>query len=94
MNRLEKGCLIAIAVIFVLVAGGGLFVWMHREDIVTGVKEKLDLKEYGEKEYIDKNYGKLLRSIDGAADNANSIMTFGAAVEGLARSHAQIYASI
>ena len=54
----------------------------------------LGQQEYGEKEYIDNNYGKLLRSIDGAADNANSIMTFGAAVEGLALPENVLYVGI
>lgn len=89
-----KGCLIAIAVVFVLVVGGGVLVWMNKDVIVTGVKEKFKQPDYGKKEYIVKHYGKLLRSIDGAAHNATSIMTFGAAVEGLNLPEEVLYVGI
>lgn len=76
-----KGCLISIAIIFILVVGGGLFVWINRDTIVPGVQKIFEVPSYGKKEYIDGRYGDLLRSLDSAAKNGFSVMTFGAAVE-------------
>ena len=83
-----KGCLIAVAIVFVLVAGGGVFIW-------TSVTETMEQwPEYGKQEYIDQNFGELLRTLDAAAENGSSIMTFGAAVEGMTLPEEVLYVGI
>ncbi len=96
-----KGCLIAIAILLALVAGGGLVIWYNKDAITTelknvaeGLPELLDLPDYGKQEYIDQEYGDLLRVIDAAAENASSIMTFGAAVEGITLPEEVLYVGI
>ena len=59
-----KGCLIAVAIVAVLVAGGGFLVWTNRDAIITGVTEAFELPEYGKQEYIEPRFGDLLRSLD------------------------------
>ena len=78
-----KGCLTVIAVIIALLAGGSLLVWMNRDAITTGITQAFEQPEYGKKDYIDKHYGNLLRSLDAAAGSASSLFAFGAAVEGM-----------
>ncbi len=76
-----KGCLTVIAVLLWLIAGGGLYLWTHRDDLKTGLIEMMDVPEYGRREYIEERHGEFLRSVDAAAGEAFSVMTFGAAVE-------------
>lgn len=89
-----KGCLITVVIIVVLLAGGGLFVWVNRDEIMTEAKQKFELPKYGKKEYIENKYSDLLRSLDTAANNGSSIMTFGAAVEGLTLPEEVLYVGI
>jgi len=94
-----KGCLIAVAVVFVLVAGGGVFIWINKDTITTSITETMEQTmeqwpEYGKQEYIDQNFGELLRTLDAAAENGSSIMTFGAAVEGMTFPEEVLYVGI
>jgi len=89
-----KGCLIAVAIVFVLVVGGGLFIWINRDTITTGLTEAFELPDYGKQEYIDQEYGELLRTLDATAGNASSIMTFGAAIEGMTLPEEVLYIGI
>ena len=98
-----NGCLIAVAIVFVLVVGGGLFIWINRDTIFTvistGINEalelpKFELPEYGKQEYIDQEYGELLRTLDATAENGSSIMTFGAPIEGMTLPEEVLYIGI
>lgn len=97
-----KGCLIAVAILLVLVvAGGGLVIWFNKDAITTGLKdvaeglaELFELPDYGKQEYIDQEYGDLLRTLDAAAEKGSSIMTFGAAVEGITLPEEVLYVGI
>ena len=79
-----KGCLTAVAILLVVIAGGGLFIWLNWDTVstkMTEFTESFEMPEHGKKEYIDKDYGEFLRSLDAAAENENSLMSFGAALE-------------
>jgi len=89
-----KGCLIVVALVFVLVAGGGVFIWINKDTIITGISEAFEMPEYGKQEYIDQEYGESLRTFDAAAGNASSIMTFGAAIEGMTLPEEVLYVGI
>lgn len=96
-----KGCLIAIAILLVLLAGGSLLIWSNKdtikgelEELAEELAESIDLPDYGKQEYIEKKYGSVLRALDEAAVNGSSIMTFGAAVEGLALPEEILYVGI
>ena len=96
-----KGCLIAVAIVFVLVAGGGLLIWINRDtittgltDITNGLAESFELPEYGKREYIEQEYGELLRTLDATAENGSSIMTFGAPIEGMTLPEEVLYIGI
>lgn len=94
-----KGCLIAVAIVFVLVAGGGVLIWINQDTIFSSITETMEQTmeqwpEYGKQEYIDQNFGELLRTLDAAAENGSSIMTFGAAVEGMTLPEEVLYVGI
>ena len=78
-----KGCLIVIVAIIALIAGGSFLVWLNRDAITTGITQAFEQPEYGKKEYIDKHYGDLLRSMDAVATDSSSLFSFGAAIEAL-----------
>jgi len=52
------------------------------------------MPEYGKQEYIEQEYGELLRTLDAAAGNGSSIMTFGAPIEGMNLPEEVIYIGI
>lgn len=100
-----KGCLIAVAILLVLVAGGGLVIWFNKdaittgledvaEDVAEGLVELLKSPDHGKQEYIDQEYGDLLSTLDAAAEKGSSIMTFGAAVEGITLPEEVLYVGI
>ena len=76
-----KGCLIGVAVFIVLVMGGALLVWNQRDTILIGLENTFEIPEYGKEEYIQPLYGDQLQSILAAANNADSLFQFGAAIE-------------
>lgn len=89
-----KGCLIAVAVVFILVLGTGLLIWSKKDDIITGVSNAMELPDYGKQEYIDANYGEVIRSLDTAAMDATSVFSFGAAVEAMSLPPEVLYIGI
>ena len=96
-----KGCLMVVAIVFVLVAGGGALIWINRDtitteltDLTTGLVESFEIPEYGKQEYIEQEYGELLRTLDATAVNGSSIMTFGAPIEGMTLPEEVLYIGI
>ena len=64
-----KGCLIAVAIVFVLVLGSGLLIWSKKDAIIEGVSSAFEVPEYGTEEHIRRQYGDLLQALDTAAVN-------------------------
>jgi hypothetical protein len=89
-----KGCLITVVITSVLAAAGAVLVWVNRDTIVSGFESAFEMPEYGEKEYIDNEYGVLLRSLDAAAREAFSVMTFGAAVQRMELAEPVLYVGV
>jgi len=89
-----KGCLIGVAVLIVLVMAGALLVWNQRDTIITGLENVFDMPEYGKEEYILPLYGEQLQSILAAANNADSLFQFGAAIETMGLPEEVIYVGI
>jgi hypothetical protein len=73
-----------IAVIIALMAGGSFI----------GITHAFEQPEHGKKEYIDKHYGDLLRSLDAVAVSASSLFSFGAAIEELNLPEEVLYVGI
>lgn len=86
-----KGCLTAMVITITLLLGSGVYMWINRDSIFMSISEAFEQPEYGKKEYIDKQYGDLLRAMDKAADSSSSIFSFGAAIESMVLPKEVIY---
>ena len=78
-----KNCLIALAVSIALLFVAGFFLYMGKDTIVTAMKGALNMPPYGKEEFIKPRFQSLFDKLDKAATEADSVFTFGAAIENM-----------
>lgn len=94
---MQKGCLFATAILLfigLLLFGAGAYVWSKRGAVMAKVEKAMELPEFASAEAVEAAHGETISRIRTAADEAESIFKFAAAIEDMELGEDVVYLRI